>query len=150
MSRALEGKHFCGGGGRIVLVFSAPAFHRALNLPGHPGVSSNLRVKTGTPPELRVRDGEMTVVLDRNTPLRALNTTMPRKRSAHTVEIESKVEKAIEALKSKKAKSPYAAAKLFDLSLNTLTRRLNGGLTYSQSRESAQLLSKAEEDALAL
>jgi hypothetical protein len=92
----------------------------------------------------------MTIVPDRDTPLRAFNTTMPRKRSAHTAEIESKVEKAIEALKSKKAKSPYAAAKLFGLSHKTLTRRLNGGLNYSQSRESAQLLSTAEEDALAL
>ena len=75
---------------------------------------------------------------------------MPRKRSARTEEIESRVEKAIEALKSKKVKSSYAAAKLFGLDRKTLTRRLNGGLSYSQSRESAQLLSIAEEDALAL
>jgi hypothetical protein len=92
----------------------------------------------------------MTIVPDRDTPSKAFNATMPRKRSARTAEIESKVEKAIEALKSNKAKSPYAAAKLFGLSHKTLTCHLNRGLNTSQSHESAQLLSKAGEDALAL
>jgi hypothetical protein len=75
---------------------------------------------------------------------------MPRKRSARTAEIESKVNKAIEALKTKEVKSPYAAAKLVGLDLNTLTRRLNGGHNHAQSREQTQLLSIAEENALAL
>jgi hypothetical protein len=75
---------------------------------------------------------------------------MPRKRSACTAEIESKVEKAILALKSGEAKSAYAAAKLFDVDRNTVMCRLNGGLNCSQSCKSAQLLSIAEEEALAL
>ena len=75
---------------------------------------------------------------------------MPRKRSARTAEIESKVEKAIDALKTKKVKSSYAAAKLVGLNLTTLTHRLNGGHSCSQSHEQDQLLSIAEEDALAL
>src|SRR4051812_43835447 len=95
-------------------------------------------------------DGENPIVPDRNTPSRAPNTTMLRKRSARTEEIESRVEKAIEALKSKKGKSSYAAAKLFDLDHKTLTRRFNKGRNCSQSHESAQLLLIAEEDALTL
>ena len=75
---------------------------------------------------------------------------MPRKRSAHIIEVEARINKAIEALKSGEAKSPYAAAKLYSLHLRTLTRRLNGGLNLQKSREEAQLLSIAEEDALAL
>jgi hypothetical protein len=66
------------------------------------------------------------------------------------VETEARIEKAIEALKSKEAKSPYAAAKLYGLHLRTLTRRLNGGLNCAQAHEHAQLLSATEEDALAL
>src|SRR5204863_2388084 len=87
---------------------------------------------------------------DRDTPSRAQNTTMPRKRSAHILEIEAQIDKAVEALKSGEAKSPYAAAKLYGLHLRTLTRHLNGGLSHSQSHEEAQLLSITEEDALAL
>ena len=75
---------------------------------------------------------------------------MPRKRSAHIADIESRIGKAIESLKSKEAKNPYAAAKLYGLHLRTLTRRLNGGLSTSQAYEEVQLLSKMEEDALAL
>ena len=75
---------------------------------------------------------------------------MPRKRSTHTAEIESKVEKAIDALKTGKVKSSYAAAKLVGLNRTTLMRRLNGGHSRSQSREETQLLSIAEEEALAL
>jgi Tc5 transposase DNA-binding domain len=75
---------------------------------------------------------------------------MPRKRSARTAEIESKVNKAIEALKTKEVKSPYAAAKLVGLDLNTLMCRLSGGHNHAQSREQTQLLSIVEEDALAL
>jgi hypothetical protein len=75
---------------------------------------------------------------------------MPRKRSTRTAEIESKVKRAIDALKTKKVKSSYAAAKLVGLNLTTLTRRLNGGHSCPQSREQIQLLSIAEENALAL
>ncbi|KAI9759060.1 MAG: hypothetical protein M1840_003612 [Geoglossum simile] len=58
---------------------------------------------------------------------------MPRKRSARTAEIKSKVEKAIDAFKSGKVKSPYAAAKLFGLATKTVTYRLNRSLNCSQS-----------------
>src|SRR5579862_4915929 len=78
------------------------------------------------------------------------NTTMPQKRSAHHADIENRIQKAIESLKSGEVKGPFAAAKLYGLHLRTLTCRLNGGLSHAQSREEVQLLSKTEEDALAL
>ena len=58
---------------------------------------------------------------------------MPQKRSVHTAEIESKIEKAIEALKPGKVKSAYAAGKLFGIDRKTITHHLNGGLNHAQS-----------------
>ena len=76
--------------------------------------------------------------------------TMPRKLSSKLAETNARINAAIAALQDKKFKSAYAAAKHFKIDCSTLTCRLNGGATHAQSRESTQLLSKAEEEALVL
>jgi len=75
---------------------------------------------------------------------------MPRRRSTQAAERNVRIDQAIEALKNREFKSPYAAAIHFRVSRNTLTRRLDGRQTQAQANEATQLLSKAEEDALFL
>ena len=75
---------------------------------------------------------------------------MTRKRSAKTAEIEDRITKAIDAIKKKEVKSAYAAEKRFGVSRSTLSRRLKGGLSVAEGRESQQLFSIAEENTLFL
>ena len=75
---------------------------------------------------------------------------MPRKRSARMAEMNSRMEEAIVAVHDNQFKHITDAATHFEVNYETLLRRLKGRQTYAQSRESQQLLSKAEEDALYL
>src|SRR5579862_2070605 len=75
---------------------------------------------------------------------------MPRKRSARMAEMNSRMEEAIVAVRNNQFKHITDAATHFEVNYETLLRRLKGRQTYAQSRESQQLLSKAEEDALYL
>ena len=61
------------------------------------------------------------------------------------LEIEEKAQQAIEAFKSKRVKSIYAATKLVGLTQDVVRRCLNRG---DQAHKSAQFLSAAEENAL--
>ena len=52
---------------------------------------------------------------------------MPKKRSSKSAELEERIAKAVIAIKEKKVKSAYAAAKEFDVNRGTLMNRLRGG-----------------------
>jgi len=57
--------------------------------------------------------------------------------------------KALTGLESGLYKTAYQAANVTDASESTLSRRLNGGKSRSEAHESQQILSKAQEKALA-
>jgi hypothetical protein len=65
------------------------------------------------------------------------------------IETDIKVKKALADLAAGKFLNVSQAAKHHKLSSSTLARRFNGGLSIAESREPEQLLSIAEEDALA-
>ena len=74
---------------------------------------------------------------------------MPPSRSKKAAESEEKVVEALAGLKSGKYKTPYQAANSIGASRSTIQRRFNGGKTRSEAHESQQILSKAQEKALA-
>ena len=73
---------------------------------------------------------------------------MARSKSIRIKELDEQILMAIEALKKKEFKTPYAASKHFKVSYSTLYRRMQGGLSVSESREPQQILSAAEEAAI--
>jgi Tc5 transposase DNA-binding domain len=73
---------------------------------------------------------------------------MVRRRSLNAAQIDSQVTQAVLGVKSGLYKSSYEAAKVLGLPRNTITRRVNGGLTRSQARQKQQILSSAQENVL--
>lgn len=73
---------------------------------------------------------------------------MPPKVNPESLTIDQKVKQAILGLKSERWKTRYAAAKALSMSYKTLTRRINGGKSHSEARETQQKLTKAEEKVL--
>ena len=73
---------------------------------------------------------------------------MVRRRSKNAVEIDSLVTKAVLGVQSGLYKSSYEAAKVLEISKDTVTRRVKGGLTRSQAREKQQKLSAVQEKVL--
>ena len=74
---------------------------------------------------------------------------MGKVRSQKVAVTEANVLKALAALSLKEFSNTNQAAKHFNVSPATLGRRLNGGKSITESRESTQLLSIPEEKALA-
>lgn len=75
--------------------------------------------------------------------------TMARPRSKSAMEREKRIKEALNALENKKFPTIYSAATHFKVSHVTLGRRWNGGKSMDEARESQQLLTPAEEKALA-
>ena len=73
---------------------------------------------------------------------------MPRPLNQKAAESEEKVLKALIGLESGLYKTVYRASKDTGAPESTISRRLNGGKTRADARESQQLLSKAQEKAL--
>jgi hypothetical protein len=73
---------------------------------------------------------------------------MVRRKSLNAAQIDSQVTQAVLGIKSGLYKSAYEAAKVLGLPRNTITRRVNGGLTRSQARQKQQILSSAQENVL--
>jgi sRNA-binding carbon storage regulator CsrA len=80
--------------------------------------------------------------------LPSTNNTMPKKQSAKSVELEERIAKALIAIKEKKVKSAYAAAKEFDVNRQMLMNRINSGVSYAEGHEALQHLSGAEKQVL--
>src|SRR5947207_10027980 len=74
---------------------------------------------------------------------------MPARKSQARAEADKRTEKALEELSNSKHESIHAAAKANNASHATLLRRLDGGKSTAESRESQQILTIAEENALA-
>jgi hypothetical protein len=75
-------------------------------------------------------------------------STMVRRKSLDASQLDTQVGKAVQGVQSGKYKSSYEAAKQLGLPRNTVTRRVNGGLSRSQARQRQQKLSYAEEKVL--
>jgi hypothetical protein len=73
---------------------------------------------------------------------------MVRKKSLSTADLETRISQALTGVQSGKYKSLYEAANDLYLTLSTLTRRVNGGLSRSQARQQQQKLSYAQENVL--
>ena len=73
---------------------------------------------------------------------------MTRQRSQKATESDSKVKAALISLSTGKYRTPYAAAKALDLSVDKLYRHMKGGKSRAESREKQQNLTRAEEKAL--
>ncbi len=73
---------------------------------------------------------------------------MVRLKSQSAAEIDAQVNKAVLGVQSGLYKSPYEAAKQLSVSKDTVTRRVNGGLSRSQARQKQQKLSYAQENVL--
>jgi Tc5 transposase DNA-binding domain len=74
---------------------------------------------------------------------------MGKRRSPKTAETDAKVDLAIAALSRGEFPNPCQAAKHFKILYSTLKRRVDGGKSIAESREPQQLLTIAEEKALA-
>src|SRR5437762_14144919 len=74
---------------------------------------------------------------------------MRKVKSQKAADTEANILKALAALSLKEFPNTNQAAKHFNISLITLRRRLTGGKSITESRESTQLLSIPEEKALA-
>ena len=74
---------------------------------------------------------------------------MRKIKSQKAADIEATILKALAALSLKEFPNTNQAAKHFNISPITLGRRLTGGKSIAESRESTQLLSIPEEKALA-
>ena len=73
---------------------------------------------------------------------------MVRRKSQTAAEIDTLVTQAVLGVQSGLYKSSYEAATLLGLSPNTVTRRVNGGLSRTQARQQQQKLSYTEEKVL--
>lgn len=73
---------------------------------------------------------------------------MVRNRSKTAAELDTLVTKAVSGIQSGLYKSSYEAAKVLKISKDTVTRRVNGGLTRSEARQKQQKLSSAQEKVL--
>jgi hypothetical protein len=74
---------------------------------------------------------------------------MPARKSQTRAEADKRIQKALDELANDKHQSIRAAAKANNVSHTTLLRRLDGGKSTAESREPQQILTIAEEDALA-
>lgn len=74
---------------------------------------------------------------------------MTRPRSKLVIEREKRIKEALNALKNKEFCTVHSAARHFEVSHVTLGRRWAGGKSMDEARESQQLLTSAEEKALA-
>ena len=79
----------------------------------------------------------------------SFSTTMTCPRSKKATESEAKMQEALNGLSSGLYKTPYKAHKALGISKSTLLRRINGGKSRAEARQAQQLLSKAQEKALA-
>lgn len=73
---------------------------------------------------------------------------MTRRKSQKAMDSEARILEALKAVEKREFKSLYAAANHFGVSRSTLMRRAAGSNSRVQGRESAQLLSLAEEKVL--
>ncbi|KFY11349.1 hypothetical protein V491_07247 [Pseudogymnoascus sp. VKM F-3775] len=73
---------------------------------------------------------------------------MVRRKSLRTTDYDIQLTKAVLGVQSGKYKSSYDAAKQLGLPRNSVTRRVNGGLSRTQARQQQQKLSYAEEKVL--
>src|ERR1700741_884295 len=73
---------------------------------------------------------------------------MPRKRSQKVVELEAKIQAALEGISSGKYTTRYQAAKALGLSEASLARRIKGGKSRYEAREKQQAMTKGEEKSL--
>jgi len=73
---------------------------------------------------------------------------MVRRKSLQASQLDTLVDRAVLGVQSGLYKSSYEAATLLGLSPNTVTRRVNGGLSRTQARQQQQKLSYAEEKVL--
>jgi hypothetical protein len=73
---------------------------------------------------------------------------MVRSRSQKAIQSEARVKDALNQTKGKNRKTGYQAAKTLVHSTSTVYRRLNGGKSRAEARESQQLLHDYEEKAL--
>src|SRR3982074_2907219 len=73
---------------------------------------------------------------------------MVRRKSQTAAEIDALVNEAVLGVQSRLYKSPYEAAKKLGVSKDTVTRRVNGGLSRSQACQQQQKLSYAQENVL--
>jgi Tc5 transposase DNA-binding domain len=74
---------------------------------------------------------------------------MGKRRSPKTAERDAKLDEALAALSRGEFPNPCRAAKHFNIRYDTLKRRFEGGKSIAESREPQQLLTIAEERALA-
>ena len=74
---------------------------------------------------------------------------MARPRSETAIDREKRIKAALNALEKKEFYIVYSAASHFKVSYITLDRRWRGGKSMNEARESQQLLTSAEEKALA-
>ncbi len=73
---------------------------------------------------------------------------MPNKQSSKSEEREIRIKQAITDLWKKKFPSIAGAARHFEVSSDTLRRRLNGGVSHAQGSEPQKILINAEESTL--
>ena len=73
---------------------------------------------------------------------------MPRQISQKAREREALIAEAVLGVQLGTYKSCYEAAKALGLSRNTVTQRVNGGLSRVDARQQQQLLSKSQEETL--
>ncbi|KFY83625.1 hypothetical protein V500_10026, partial [Pseudogymnoascus sp. VKM F-4518 (FW-2643)] len=73
---------------------------------------------------------------------------MVRQKSKSAAKIEARVNEAVLGVLSGLYKSSYEAAKQLRVSKDTVTRRVNGGLSRSQARQQQQKLSYEQENVL--
>jgi hypothetical protein len=75
-------------------------------------------------------------------------STMGYKRTSKVVNLEERIQKAIVAFKDHEFDTVRGAAKAFNVSHVTMSRRLAGGLSRAQATEMTQILLNAEEKTL--
>jgi transposase len=73
---------------------------------------------------------------------------MVRQKSLTAAESNTLVDQAVLGVQSGLYKSSYEAARVLQLSVSTITRRVNGGLSRSQARQQQQKLSYEQENVL--
>jgi transposase len=78
----------------------------------------------------------------------AFKPTDQERKNLNAKELDAQVTKAVLGVQSGEYKSSYEASKQLGLSPNTVTRRVNGGLSRSQARQQQQKLSYEQESVL--
>ena len=81
--------------------------------------------------------------------IRTSTTTMPARKSQKRAEADKRIEKALDELSMSQFQSIHEAAHTNNITHTTLLRRMDGGKSTTESRESQQILTIPEENALA-